>query len=170
MDFTQKSNNIYLQLLELIRNKKHCVLATVTSTIGSTPQKSGCSAIFGRNKLIAGTVGGGAVELAIGELATKAVRSGKTGYYRFDLDNDISDLEAAICGGGMSILVDAAPEKHIEVFESLNNSARKRIPGVLATFCGSGIAECSGIKRIWITSENINDLKGQLPVEIISSA
>ena len=169
MDTYQKSQHIYLQLLELIGRKKHCVLATVTSTQGSTPQKPGCSAIFGKHKLIAGTVGGGATELAIGELSTKAIRSGKTGYYRFDLDNDITDMEAAICGGGMSILVDGAPQKHIEVFESLRNSAKNRIPGVLVTFCGSVSSKCDGITRIWATSETIPNFTRELPEEILSA-
>jgi xanthine dehydrogenase accessory factor len=169
MDFSQKSNHIYLQLLDLIGKNKHCVLATVTSTQGSTPQKPGCSAIFSKKKLLAGTVGGGVVELAIGELASKAIRSGKTGYYRFDLDNDITDLEAAICGGGMSILIDGAPAKHIEVFETLRNSVKNRIPGVLVTFCGSGSSKCNGITRIWITSETMSDFKGKVPEEILSA-
>ncbi len=169
MNFSQKSNHIYLQLLDLIGKNKHCVLATVTSTQGSTPQKPGCSAIFGKNKLLTGTVGGGAVELAIGELARKAIRSGKTGYYRFDLDNDITDLEAAICGGGMSILLDGALAKHIEVFETLRNSVKNRISGVLATFCGSGSSKCNGVTRIWVTSETMSEFKEKVSEEILSA-
>ena len=168
MDFSQKSNHIYLQLLEYIGKNKHCVLATVTSTYGSTPQKPGSSAIFGRNKLLAGTVGGGAVELAIGEMARKAIRSGKPGYFRFDLDNEITDLEAAICGGGMSVLVDGAPQKHIEIFETLRNSVKNRIPGVLVTFCGSETSKCDGITRIWVTSETMSEFIGKVPEEILS--
>ena len=162
--------HIYFQLLEIIGKKKSCVLATITGSQGSTPQKPGCSAIFGQKGLIAGTVGGGAVELAIGELAAKAIKSKKTGYYRFDLDNDITDLEAAICGGGMSILLDAAPSKHIDIFESVRLSCINRIPGVLVTFCGSGKPECKGIERYWITSENLNGFSGHLPNEIIALA
>jgi len=170
MDTSQKSNHIYLQLLDFIGKKQACVLATVTSTQGSTPQKPGCSAIFGKNKLLVGTVGGGAVELTIAELATKAIRLGKTGYYRFDLDNDITDLEAAICGGGMSILVDGAPEKHVEVFQSLWNSVKNRIPGVMATFCGSDSSNCDGITRIWVTSETMPNFTEQVPEEILIAA
>ncbi len=169
MDFSQKSNHIYPDLLELIGNKKRCVLATVTSTKGSTPQKPGCSAIFGKNKLLAGTVGGGAVELAVAELTTKAIRSGKSGYFSFDLNNDITGLEAAICGGGMSILVDGKPGKHIEVFEMLRNSVNNRIPGVLISMCGSDNATCNGIERFWATKENISDYSGKIPDGILTA-
>jgi len=120
--------------------------------------------------LLEGTVGGGAVELAVGEIAEKAIISKKSGYFRFDLDNDISDNDAAICGGGMSILVDAEPEKHIEVFEEIRVSGINRIPGVLAIFCGSGLSDCDGIKRIWLTSVNLANFSEKIPDKIIEAA
>ncbi len=169
MNVIQKSKHIYSQLLECIRDNQPCVLATVTNSQGSTPQKPGCSAIFGKNKLLAGTVGGGAVELAIGEIASKSIRSKKSGYYKFDLGNDSTDLEASICGGGMSILIDAAPEKHIDVFQSLLNSKLNRIPGVLATLCDSGSRECSGFERFWITAKSLENVSEQMPDEIIAA-
>jgi xanthine dehydrogenase accessory factor len=169
MDTIQKSKHIYAQLLKAMKENQPCVLATVTNSQGSTPQKPGSSAIFNKKGLIAGTVGGGAVELATGEIASESIRSKKSGYYTFDLENDITDLEAAICGGGMGILVDAAPEKHIEVFQSLSTAEMNRIPGVLATLCGSGPKECSGFDRFWITSETLGNFSGRLPEEIIAA-
>jgi xanthine dehydrogenase accessory factor len=166
MDTMQKPKHIYTLLLELIDQNKSCVLATVTNSVGSTPQKPGCSAIYGRNGLIAGTVGGGAVELATGEIALKSIRSRKSGYYKFDLGNDITDLEAAICGGSMSILVDASPEKNGEVLQSVALAETNRIPGVLATFCASG-SESQEIKRLWITTDTLELFLNQLPLEII---
>ncbi len=170
MDTLQKTKHVYLQLLDLIGNNKPCVLATVTGTQGSTPQKPGSSAIYGLRGLLSGTVGGGAVELAIGEIAAVAVKSKKSGYFRFDLDNDISDTEAAICGGGMSILVDAAPEKHVKIFEALKESDNNRVHGVLVTLCGSGLADCTEVARFWITEENIQNSSGQIPVEVRTAA
>jgi len=170
MDTLQKTKHLYLQLLDFIGSNKPCVLATVTGTQGSTPQKPGCSAIFGKKGVLAGTIGGGAVELAVGEIAEKAIDSKKSGYFRFDLNNDISDIEAAICGGGMSILVDAEPEKHIDVFEEIRISDINRIPGVLVIFCGSGLSNCDGIKRLWLTSDNLANFSEKVPDEIITAA
>jgi xanthine dehydrogenase accessory factor len=170
MDTLQKTKHVYLQLLDFIGNNKPCVLATVTGTQGSTPQKPGSSAIYGLRGLLAGTVGGGAVELAIGEIAAVAVKSKKSGYFRFDLDNDISDTEAAICGGGMSILVDAAPEKHVKIFEALKESDNNRVHGVLVTLCGSVLADCTEVARFWITEENIQNSSGQIPEEALTAA
>jgi xanthine dehydrogenase accessory factor len=170
MDTAQKTKRIYLQLLEFIGNNKPCVLATVTGTHGSTPQKPGSSAIYSKNGLLAGTVGGGAVELSVGEIASEAINSKKSGYFRFDLDNDISDVEAAICGGGMSIIVDAAPEKHVKIFEAINESENNRVHGVLATLCGSGSPECLEIARFWITKENLKNSSDQIPGEVFTAA
>ena len=170
MDTAPKTNRIYLQLLEFIRNNKPCVLATVTGSQGSTPQKPGSSAIFGEKMLLAGTIGGGAVELAIGKMAFEKIHSKKSGYYRFDLDNDISEIEASICGGGMSIFVDAAPEKHVKTFESMNESENNRVHGVLVTLCGSGSSECTEIARFWITGENLKNVSTQIPNEVLTAA
>jgi xanthine dehydrogenase accessory factor len=167
METAQKSKHIYAHLLDFLKENQSCILATVTNSQGSTPQKPGCSAIYNKSGLIAGTVGGGAVELAIGEIAAKCINSKKSGYYKFDLGNNITDLEAAICGGGMSILVDAAPEINIDVFESMSISEKDRIPGVLATLCGSGLEECSEIQRFWITAETFENYSQQLPDEFI---
>ncbi len=169
MDTAQNTKHIYLQLLEAIKENQPCVLATITNSQGSTPQKPGCSAIYNKKGLLTGTVGGGAVELATGEIASKCIRSKKLGYYKFNLGNDITDLEAAICGGGMSILMDAAPEKHIDIFEAISISKINRIPGVLATLCGSGTKECSEIDRFWITDETLENYSGQMPDEIITA-
>lgn len=166
----QKSKLIYSDLLEILRQKKTCVLATVTATQGSTPQKPGSSAIFGDQKLLAGTVGGGATELAIGELAKKIIHSKKSGYYRFDLDRDISEADAAICGGGMSILIDARPEKDIAVFEALTQSLSERIPGILLTICSCSEPEVSDLTRHWLTTENKDLISGKIPPVVFETA
>ncbi len=101
------------------------------------------------------------------KLLQKVFDSKKSGYYKFDLGNDITNLEAAICGGGMNILVDASPEKHADVFEALLNSKMNRTPGVLATLCGSDSNECAEIERFWITAETFKNYSGLLPDEII---
>lgn len=170
MDISRNSKNIYHQLLDFIRKNKPCVLTTVTATHGSTPQKPGSSAIFDKSGLLTGTVGGGAIELSVGEIAEEAIQSQKSGYYRFDLDNDISDFESAICGGGMSILVDADPVKHTKIFEALMESENNRIHGVLATLCSSGSPECAEMERFWLTPENLNNVSELLPRQVILAA
>ena len=67
--------NIYLQILDQQKDKSPLVLATVTRTHGSTPQKPGSSALFNKKGLISGTVGGGIVEGEVQKIALNSILS-----------------------------------------------------------------------------------------------
>jgi len=133
MDVYKNSRTIYPDLLKLIRERVPCALATVTGATGSAPQVPGSSAIVGRTGLLAGTVGGGVVEFQIIRSAMKQLETGQSGYLHFNLGNDDSLAGEAICGGNMSILVDAEPVKHAGVFSQISESLRLRKQGVLIT-------------------------------------
>lgn len=165
MNFDKQNNHLYSNLVAHLLKNKNCVLATVTSTKGSTPQIPGSSAIFGRSGLLFGTVGGGATELAVTKIATKIFRSKKSGYFSFDLNHEIGDNQGPICGGGMHILIDANPGVHLAVFEALTESVKKRNPGVLVTFYSQS-GEKTVISRVWLTSENRLKNSAGLPESI----
>lgn len=153
--------NIYFQVLKLHSEKVPLVLATVTHTIGSTPQKPGSSAIFGKSGLISGTIGGGIVEGKVEKIAIGSIKSKKSGYYTFNLANDISKKEEAICGGQINILVDANLSNSITVFEILKKSIEKRTPGVLITMVTRFDENIVLINRYWMSSYD----KPELPQE-----
>ena len=125
--------NIFFKISDQQSSDYHYVLATIVRTQGSTPQKPGSSALFGKDGVITGTVGGGIVEGKIQEIATKALLSKVSGLYHFDLSYDISYTEEAICGGQISVLIDARPENFTQVFNEVKESMSKQIPGVLIT-------------------------------------
>ena len=131
--FIGNMKNIYLQILNHLTDYSHLIIATVTRSQGSTPQKPGSSALFSKQGLISGTVGGGIVEGKVQNIVIDAFLSGESGHFHFNLDNDISRTEDAICGGQISVLVDANPDKSIPVFKQIEQSMAKRIPGVLLT-------------------------------------
>ena len=155
--------NIYLKLLEHQSDISSMVLATVTRTHGSTPQKPGSSALFGRKGLIFGTVGGGVVEGRVQKLALEAIVSKKSGHVRFNLANDISNKEEAICGGQISVLIDANLQNYLSVFEQLGQSINSRVPGVLLTMV-TGLSEDDVlINRYWM----IKSVKPPIPDEFL---
>jgi xanthine dehydrogenase accessory factor len=125
--------NIYFQLFEHQSDISSIVLATVTRTHGSTPQKPGSSALFDKTGLVSGTVGGGVVEGRVQKLALEAIESKKSGHFMFSLANDISCKEDAICGGQISVLIDANLQNYLSVFELLGRSLISGDPGVLIT-------------------------------------
>ena len=105
--------NIYLQLANEVSLEKPLVLATVTRTQGSTPQKPGSSAIFTSEGLISGTVGGGIVEGRVQVAAFEAIKTKRSGLFTYNLYNDITKTEEAICGGQITVLLDANPVSSI---------------------------------------------------------
>jgi xanthine dehydrogenase accessory factor len=145
--------HICLQILGLKYSESSLVLATVVRTKGSTPQKPGSVALFGKQGLIAGTVGGGIVEGKVQQLADEAIRSKNSGLYHFNLANDISKTEEAICGGQISVLIDAAPENHFSIFEQIKTSLSKREPGVLITKVAASAENSASIECFWATEE-----------------
>jgi xanthine dehydrogenase accessory factor len=155
--------NIYLQFLDLHSDNADMALATVTRTTGSAPQKPGSSALFGNKGLIAGTVGGGVVEGRVEKMAKESIISKKSGHFRFNLSNDISNKEEAICGGQISILIDAKPDNYLSVFEQLRRSVESRIPGVLITMVTPFSEESVLINRYWMT----HSIKPQIPIEFL---
>lgn len=158
MDSDYLNNSIYVLLLELLSKEQPCILSTVTETFGSTPQKAGSSAIVGISGLIAGTVGGGISEQQIIKKAKEAISVKKSCYCRFDLNNAISEEETGICGGDMQILMDASPEKHMEVFRQLKESIENRNSGVLVSIGNSDEKGEFVIQRYWVTRENLDNV------------
>jgi len=73
-------NNIYLQIPLGKPDISDLVLATVTRTAGSTPQKPGSSALFNKFGLVTGTVGGGILEGRVQQIAMESVVTKESGH------------------------------------------------------------------------------------------
>jgi len=151
--------NIYLQIPVEESLKTSLVLATVTRTQGSTPQKPGSSALFSEKGLMCGTVGGGVIEGRVHNAAMEAITSKKTGHYTYNLFNDISKIEEAICGGQISILIDANPDKSIQVFRQIRKSLQERISGVLITMVIDFDESEVLITRYWMSSSSVPEIE-----------
>jgi xanthine dehydrogenase accessory factor len=74
-----------------------------------------------------------------------------SGYYHFNLDNDISNTEEAICGGEISVLVDANPADYSSVFAQIKISLSQCVPGVLITMVADYSKTSVKIERYWMS-------------------
>jgi xanthine dehydrogenase accessory factor len=155
---------IYQQVSDKLSSGLPLIIVTVVRTRGSTPQKPGSTAIFDSERLVAGTVGGGVTEGTVQMLAMKAIDTMESGLYDFDLANDISNKEEAICGGEISVLLDASPADHIGVFEQIVQDIGNWIPGVLVTLVKQLPDHHLSVIRYWMTgnkplapADNVND-------------
>lgn len=143
--------NIYLQIASDLTEISELVLATVTGTRGSTPQKQGSSALFSRDGLVAGTIGGGVLEGKVQEMSHLIIDSRIPVHHVFQLDADAPGGEDALCGGEISVLLDPDLKKHKNVFGEIKKCSERRIPGILLTKVISHHSGPITIEREWTT-------------------
>jgi len=154
--------SIYLKIPENAGDISEYVLAQVIHTSGSTPRKSGSSALFNRYGLVAGTIGGGVLEGKIQAIAVDPSIRNKSGIYEFNLDNSAGG-EDALCGGKASILIDAGLRDHSGVFNALKDSFSSRAPGVLVTRTMKNRRQETVIARYWMTEKTTSEVIALLP-------
>ena len=147
-------DDLYSVILQSIQRFPAVVLATVIDVKGSVPQVPGASAIITEAGLVKGTVGGGFVEGAVQEQAVQCIESGTSVVLRFDLDATSVTEADLVCGGRMTVLLDASPRSHLQAFRSAADALARRERGVLATRIhpsGDGV----GLSRIWVDESAI---------------
>ncbi len=151
-------NSIRHKILEQVRLGSSIVMATVIRTSGSTPQKPGSSALISEDGLIAGTVGGGALEGEVLQIASNVLISRISNHYYFNLNTDQGG-EGAICGGEAVVLIDANPGKHLKALEEMEKSLSQRQEGFLLTTVSRETDGGRIINRNWVTRDNLESLR-----------
>lgn len=84
------------------------VLATVVSTRGSTPRKTGAAMLVGERGVLAGTIGGGCGEGEVLCAARKLFEGAPPTVVRIDLTDDFTSWSPAVCGGVMNVFIERA--------------------------------------------------------------
>ncbi len=90
---------IYKTLYELQKARQACVLCIITRTTGSTPRKAGSKMLVMPDGRIAGTIGGGSVELAAIREALDVLKTGEPKTKVYQLEDDLS----MHCGGSVDL-------------------------------------------------------------------
>ena len=96
---------IYQELANIAARGEPGVLATVTSSGGSVPQKAGTKMIIKEDGSLVGSIGGGNVEQAVQEKALDVLKSGEPETIHFDL-TDSGEEAWMICGGRMDVFLE----------------------------------------------------------------
>jgi xanthine dehydrogenase accessory factor len=103
--------SVMARALELLRAGQPFAVVTVLQAEGSTPVKAGAKALIGNVGLLAGTVGGGAVEAEAVRRALVVLRGGASDLFEFALGGCDAAGGQPVCGGTMRLLVQpATPE------------------------------------------------------------
>jgi len=119
-----------------LTEKKDTVLATVTASSGATPRGEGARMLVGSEGRLAGTVGGGAVELHSLTIAREAIRDRRSDIHHFFLSkNQIEDI-GMICGGNATVhylFLPGDDQELLRVVKAARQAIEKRQPSWLVT-------------------------------------
>jgi xanthine dehydrogenase accessory factor len=99
-------SDIFQQVADLTKRSVPCALCTVVRTGGSVPRHAGSKMLVGADgSLLAGTVGGGAMESRVVEQALQALADGKTRLVTYKLTDPIAG-DAGVCGGEVEVFIE----------------------------------------------------------------
>ena len=97
---------MYQQVKQLIEEGETLAIATIVSTLGSTPREVGAKMVVTASGEILGTVGGGCGEAEVVRKAVDVIRSRKPAMVKVELMDDIESNSPAVCGGILNVFVD----------------------------------------------------------------
>ena len=109
----------YEQLAAVLAEKKPFVLALISGTKGSSPQRIGAKALFFPDGKIVGTLGGGCLEAEVHSRAKKAMKSGQAATFDMVLDHNFGWDDGLICGGSVSGLILPHAAEAAELWQKL---------------------------------------------------
>jgi xanthine dehydrogenase accessory factor len=97
---------MYGQIKQLMEEGETLAIATIVSTLGSTPREVGAKMAVTASGQILGTVGGGCGEAEVIREAVQVIRSRKPAMVKVELLDAIESNSPAVCGGILNVLVD----------------------------------------------------------------
>jgi xanthine dehydrogenase accessory factor len=102
-------NEVYREITKAQGEGRKVAVATIVTTSGSTPQRTGAKLLVFDDGRMMGTVGGGCVEADVWAEAREALTEGRPRLSRFSLRDapDVPpDEEGMICGGDMEVFIE----------------------------------------------------------------
>jgi len=109
----------YEQLATVLAARQPFVLALISGTKGSSPQRLGAKALFLPDGTIIGTLGGGCLEAEVHSRAKRALKSGQPATFEMVLDHDFGWDDGLICGGAVSGLILPQAARAADLWRSL---------------------------------------------------
>jgi xanthine dehydrogenase accessory factor len=143
----------YEQLAAALAENRPFVLAVISGTKGSSPQRLGAKALFFGDGKIIGTLGGGCLEAEVHSRARKALKSGEASTFEMVLDHDFGWDDGLICGGSVSGLILPRAAEAAELWRKLVNVNEPICWGVKKNFL-IATGKCEGDE--WLYTETVS--------------
>lgn len=83
-------------------------VATIISTLGSSPRKAGAQVLFFRDGRVIGTIGGGCGEAEVRQQAFRVLEHGKPIVVDVNLTHEAAEDDGMVCGGVMKVYIEPA--------------------------------------------------------------
>ena len=143
----------YDQLAAALEEKRPFVLALISGTKGSSPQRIGAKALFFSDGKIAGTLGGGCLEAEVHSRAIKALKSGAAATFDMVLDHNFGWDDGLICGGSVSGLILPRAAEAAELWRKLATVTGPVRWGVKKDFSVALVESCDDE---WLYQETVS--------------
>jgi xanthine dehydrogenase accessory factor len=146
---------LYERLVSYLQAGANIQTGSLLFTKGSAPQFPGAMAIFEKEKVLSGTLGGGLLEAEAQKVAALSSTTGESILQWVHFQSELEDKTGAICGGSALFLIDANPSLHMEVYRQLQDSIRRRKSGALITMIRYSDSRVQNIQRYWIEQQDL---------------
>ena len=150
---------IFQALQSQLRAGADSVLVTIIEQTGSTPRGLGTQMLVGSTGLLAGTVGGGAIEARAIDFA-KALLNEKKSFVRvYDLDGSKQNDLGMVCGGGVTLLfsfISSNDEAWLSVSDSALKFLEENTAGCLVQELTKGSAALLDKNGKWVAGEKFD--------------
>jgi xanthine dehydrogenase accessory factor len=97
---------MYRQIKQRMESGEAIAIATIVSTLGSTPREIGAKMVVTSSGEILGTIGGGCGEAEVRREAIQSIRTRKPTIVKVELMDDIESNSSAVCGGVLDTFID----------------------------------------------------------------
>src|SRR5512134_2248301 len=97
---------MYQEVKRFLQEDESLAIATMVSTLCSTPREVVAKMVMTASGEILGTVGGGCGEAEVRREAVQVIRSRKPAMVKVELMDDIESNSPAVCGGILNVFVD----------------------------------------------------------------
>jgi len=143
----------YEQLAATLAENRPFVLALISGTKGSSPQRIGAKALFFPDGKIVGTLGGGCLEAEVHSRAIKTMKSGQAATFDMVLDHNFGWDDGLICGGSVSGLILPRAAEAAELWRKLAAVTKPVRWGVKTDFSIASVESCDDE---WLYQETVS--------------
>jgi xanthine dehydrogenase accessory factor len=149
---------MYEKLVEMHKNDRFSVLATIIKQAGPTPRGIGTKCLILDDGSFTGTIGGGVLEAQALQKAKKVFETGLPIHLEFSLKGaDVADTDM-LCGGDVDVFLEPMPSKsdiHLLVFEKVINTSDQGGVGLLAMVIDETRWEYGTTPRVFIEKNGV---------------